>query len=87
MSRFIGEASLIDAPPIGTLLRALERSSCVQEEHPAGDTGGMRRPSRLRQPRLLRRDWIGDGVLTLVAGAVLLVGVFLPWVNEDGPAR
>jgi hypothetical protein len=50
-----------------------------------GDTGGMKRPSRLRQPRLLRRDWIGDGVLTLVAGTVLVVAVFLPWANEDSP--
>ena len=50
-----------------------------------GDTGAMKRPSRLRQPRILRRDWIGDAVLTLVCGVVLLVSVFLPWVNEDGP--
>jgi hypothetical protein len=49
-----------------------------------GDTGSMKRPSRLRQPRILRRDWIGDAVLTLVCGVVLLVSVFLPWVNEDG---
>ena len=49
-----------------------------------GDTGTMKRPSRLRQPRILRRDWIGDAVLTLVCGVVLLVSVFLPWVNEDG---
>lgn len=45
----------------------------------------MHRAARLRPPRIRRRDWIGDAVLTLVAGAVLLVAVFLPWVNEDGP--
>jgi hypothetical protein len=49
------------------------------------DTEGVKRLSRLKQPRLLRRDWIGDAVLTLVAGAVLLAGVFLPWANEDAP--
>jgi hypothetical protein len=46
----------------------------------------MRRPSRLKQPRLLRRDWVGDGILTLLAGAILVVAVFLPWANEAGPA-
>jgi hypothetical protein len=45
----------------------------------------MKRPSRLKQPRLLRRDWIGDAVLTLIAGGILLVAVFLPWVNDDAP--
>jgi hypothetical protein len=45
----------------------------------------MKRPSRLKQPRLMRRDWIGDAVLIMVAGAVLVAGVFLPWVNEDAP--
>jgi len=48
------------------------------------DTEGMQRPSRFKQPRLLRRDWIGDAVLTLVCGAVLVASIFLPWVNEDG---
>ena len=28
-----------------------------------------------------RRDWIGDGVVTLAIGAVVLVAVFLPWAN------
>ena len=50
-----------------------------------GDTGNMKRPSRLKRPRLLRRDWIGDAVLTLIAGALLLAAVFMPWVNEDAP--
>ena len=43
----------------------------------------MKRPSRLKQVRLLRRDWVGDGVLTLIAGAVLVIAVFLPWANEE----
>jgi hypothetical protein len=39
---------------------------------------------RLRQPRLLRRDWIGDAVLVIVCGVLLLVSLWLPWVNVDG---
>jgi len=42
---------------------------------------------RLANPRLLRRDWVGDGVLTLLAGVVLIAAVFLPWANEDGPGQ
>ena len=42
---------------------------------------------RRENPRLLRRDWVGDGVLTLVAGAVLVIAVFLPWANEDRPGQ
>lgn len=38
----------------------------------------MKPPSRLRQPRLLRRDWIGDAILTMLAGAMLLAGVTRP---------
>jgi len=34
--------------------------------------------------RLTRRDWLGDAVLTLIAGAVLLASVFLPWANLEG---
>jgi len=49
-----------------------------------GDTGSMKLTDRFRQPRLLRRDWIGDAVLTIVCGLVLVAAVFLPWVNEDG---
>ena len=45
----------------------------------------MTRPSRFKQPRLQRRDWIGDAVLTLIGGGLLLAAVFLPWVNEDAP--
>lgn len=54
-----------------------------------GDTGTMtprtdKRHGRLRQPRLLRRDWVGDAVLVVVSAVVLLVSLRLPWVNEDG---
>lgn len=49
-----------------------------------GHTGAMH---RLAKPRLLRRDWVGDGVLTLLAGAVLVLAVLLPWANEDGPGQ
>ena len=38
-------------------------------------------PPRLR---LSRKDWIGDGVLTVLGGAVCLVSVFLPWANTEG---
>ena len=44
----------------------------------------MKLSDRFRQPRLLRRDWVGDAVLTIVCAAVLVAAVFLPWVNEDG---
>jgi hypothetical protein len=46
------------------------------------DTGAM----ALTPPRqrLTRKDWIGDAVLTLVAGSVCLVAVFLPWANSEG---
>ncbi len=42
---------------------------------------------RLENLRLRRRDWVGDGFLTLVAGSVLFVAVFLPWANEDVPGK
>jgi hypothetical protein len=47
----------------------------------------MKRPSRTRQPRILRRDWVGDGVLLLLAGSTLVVSLFLPWANEDIPGE
>lgn len=43
--------------------------------------------SRLQQPRLLRRDWVGDGIVTLLVGAVLAATIFLPWANEDRPGQ
>ncbi len=47
----------------------------------------MKRQHRLERPRLQRRDWVGDAILTLLAGAVLIAAVFLPWANEDVPGR
>ena len=29
------------------------------------------------------RDWVGDAVITVVAGLALVVSVFLPWANAD----
>jgi hypothetical protein len=69
---------------IGSVRRVLERSSAVQVEGVMGDTDTMKLSSRLRQPRLLRRDWTGDAALVLVCGVLLTGAVFLPWVNEDG---
>ena len=43
-----------------------------------------KRNGRLRQPRLLRRDWVGDAVLVVVCAVVVLVSLRLPWANEDG---
>jgi hypothetical protein len=78
--------------PIDSFCRGLERSSeegatgraarRVQVAAPMRDTESMK---RLKKPRLLRRDWIGDSVLTIVAGTLLLASVFLPWVNDDAP--
>jgi hypothetical protein len=44
----------------------------------------MRLSDRFKHPRLLRRDWAGDAVLTIVCGLVLVAAVFVPWANEDG---
>jgi hypothetical protein len=44
----------------------------------------MKLSDRFKQPRLLRRDWTGDAVLTIVCGVALVSAVFLPWANEDG---
>jgi hypothetical protein len=30
-----------------------------------------------------RRDWIGDTLLTIAAGLVIVAGVVLPWANDD----
>lgn len=38
---------------------------------------------RLENPRILRRDWVGDALLTLLCGAMLVAAVFLPWANVD----
>lgn len=40
----------------------------------------------LRTPRLTRRDWVGDAVLTVAAGALIVVSLLLPWANvKTGP--
>jgi hypothetical protein len=33
--------------------------------------------------RFSRKDWVGDGVVTLVLSAIVAVAVFLPWANEN----
>lgn len=38
---------------------------------------------RISTARISRRDWVGDAVLTLVAGGAALTAVFLPWANTD----
>jgi hypothetical protein len=39
----------------------------------------------IAQSRISHRDWVGDAVVTLLAAAVALVGIFLPWANgQDG---
>jgi hypothetical protein len=35
----------------------------------------------IAKSRISRKDWVGDAVVTLVAAAVALVGIFLPWAN------
>jgi hypothetical protein len=30
-----------------------------------------------------RRDWIGDCLITIAAGLVIVAGVVLPWANDD----
>jgi hypothetical protein len=44
----------------------------------------MKFRERLRETRILRRDWIGDAVLVVVCGVLLLVSLHLPWANEGG---
>jgi len=41
--------------------------------------------ARFKRHRLRHRDWTGDAVLTLIAGGLLTVAVFLPWANVHGP--
>jgi hypothetical protein len=35
----------------------------------------------IAKSRITRRDWTGDAVVTLIAAAAALAGVFLPWAN------
>ena len=37
----------------------------------------------LTTSRIRYRDWVGDAVITVVAGLALVVSVFLPWANAD----
>lgn len=38
---------------------------------------------RRKRYRFSRRDWIGDCLITIAGGAVILAGVILPWANDD----
>lgn len=38
-----------------------------------------------RTPRLTRRDWLGDSVLTVLAGLALAASLALPWANVRLP--
>lgn len=42
---------------------------------------------RYSDPLIVRRDWIGDGVLIVLFGALVAVAVFLPWANTDGGSQ
>ena len=42
---------------------------------------GHRFARRYSDPGIVRRDWIGDGILTALFGALVAVAVFLPWAN------
>jgi len=42
--------------------------------------------TRLPANRITRKDWIGDAVLAVMAGAVCVVSVFLPWANSQTPS-
>ena len=37
----------------------------------------------IAKSRISRRDWTGDAVVTLIAAAAALAGVFLPWANAQ----
>jgi len=43
--------------------------------------------ARTRTIRLTTRDWAGDGVITIVAGALLALAVLLPWANDRVAGR
>lgn len=40
-----------------------------------------RRGFSLKRHGFSRADWVGDGVVTVVLGLVVVAGVFLPWAN------
>jgi hypothetical protein len=39
----------------------------------------------LTTTKLRKRDWVGDAVITIIAGLALVASVFLPWANVNGP--
>lgn len=41
--------------------------------------------ANIRTIRLTTRDWIGDGIITVVGGALLAGAVLLPWANDRVP--
>jgi hypothetical protein len=41
----------------------------------------------MRTIRLTTRDWTGDGIITVVGGALLTVAVLLPWANDRVAGR
>lgn len=52
----------------------------------SSDLGSRRRAISnwaITSSKLRYRDWVGDAVLTVVAGVAFVVSVFLPWANQD----
>lgn len=47
------------------------------------DSIAARARAELAKSRISRKDWVGDAVLTLMAAAIVLVGIFLPWANSQ----
>ncbi|HMK91480.1 MAG TPA: hypothetical protein VK576_00630 [Thermoleophilia bacterium] len=47
----------------------------------SGGGTGRRFSRRYSDPGIVHRDWIGDGVLTILFGGLVAVAVFLPWAN------
>jgi hypothetical protein len=41
----------------------------------------------IRTIRLTTRDWKGDGIITVVGGALLVAAVLLPWANDRVAGR
>jgi len=55
-------------------------------KHSTGGSG-RRFARRYSDPGIVRRDWIGDGVLTILFGGLVAVAVFLPWANTGNGGR
>lgn len=43
--------------------------------------------AKIRTIRLTTRDWIGDGIITVAGGALLVAAVLLPWANDRVAGR